>query len=106
MMSELVSEKAQRAEAAYTLADCAYGLIKRARADLLEAVRADPTTDHMLEPIWRALARVGGELGAVVDRIGDEIELGEERERDLGKKDAKEGHSAADLDKLFGGVKK
>lgn len=105
-MSELVSEKVQRAEAAYTLADCAYGLVKRARADLLEAVRADPTTDHMLEPIWRALARVGGELGAVVDRIGDEIELCEEHQRQRGAKTRREAGSAADLDKLFGDVKK
>lgn len=73
-MNAAETDRMRRTETAYTLADSAYGLLKRARADLLEAVRADPVRDHMLEPVWRALARIEGELGAVVDRIGDEIE--------------------------------
>jgi hypothetical protein len=81
IMNAMETDRVRRGEKAYGLADEAYGLIKQARAKLLEAVRADPMRDISLEPIWRALARVGGELGAVVDRIGDEVEAVQEKAR-------------------------
>lgn len=80
-MNAAEMDRVRRVETAYRLADEAYGHVKKARAALLEAVRADPVRDGMLEPLWRALARVGGELGAVVDRIGDEVEGFEEAAR-------------------------